>query len=380
MTRFGIVALASALVATFSFTVFPIPEVSGGVTANPGASKSALPRAGSTSTTTTTTSSVPQASAAPGGLISAGPSRSECLTPNTSSGQSGLAFLQSFVSNFDSETGTTVTCVSAYLNGAATWTAWEHPWVIDSVNGYSSWVQEQPASRQLVLEVNLIPNDLENVNNPTKWERACVAGNYDSYATALGRNLVSAGLQNSVIRLGAEMNGVWEPDFIGTKATEQKLWAKCFANEVTGLRKASGQHFLIDWNVNACVGNYPYKNFYPGNAYVDILGLDLYDVGCETPKVSLTFTQLASEPAGLNRFEAFAASKGKPMSFPEWGLSTVPSGDDPGYINGMGATIEKGNFAFETYFEGGGVNVKAMSLSRSTPLSLAAFQNWFGSN
>ncbi len=330
------------------------------------------------STTTTTTTTTTTAVATSGGLITAGPSRSECLTPNTANGQTGLAYLQTSVDDFDTETGTNVTCLTAYLSGAPNWYSWEHPWVTNPANGYTTWVGQRPATRDLVLAVNLIPTYLDNVNNPSQWERACANGSYDSYATALGTSLVKAGLQNSVIRLGTEMNGVWEGDFIGTTVGEQKTWAKCFAREVTGLRQATGEHFLIDWNVNACIGDYGYANYYPGNAYVDILGLDLYDVGCQTPTTSLTFQQLAHEQLGLSYFERFAKAKGKPMSFPEWGLSTIPSGDDPGYIEGMGAAFKKDDFAFESYFEGGGTNVKALSLGLDTPLSLVAFQQWFG--
>jgi beta-mannanase len=230
------------------------------------------------------------------------------------------------------------------------------------------------------VAVNLIPNQFEDTNNPAKWEKSCAGGDYDSYVRQLGTNLVSAGLENTVIRLGQEMNGVWEPDFIGPKKSEQKLWAKCFAKEVTSFRQVAGEHFLFDWNTNACVGNYPYQNYYPGNQFVDIVGLDLYDVGCDTPTTRLTFSQLASEPVGLNRFEAFAATKGKPMSLPEWGLSTVPAGDDPGYINGIGSTFDNGDFAFESYFDGaGGTNSKALALGSNTPLTDAAFRKWFGS-
>ena len=312
------------------------------------------------------------------GLISAGPSRSECLTPNLSSNGTGLASLQSLITSFDSETDSSVTCISSYLNGAPNWSAWEHPWIDSPMYGYSSWVAERPQSRELVLEMNLIPNSLENVNNPSKWEEACDAGKYNGYAKVLGESLVTAGLENSVIRLGAEMNGIWEADFIGTTKHEQNMWAKCFANEVTGMREATGEHLLFDWNPNACKVNYPYSNYYPGNAYVDIMGLDLYDVGCETPFTSLTFSQLVSEPAGLNKIEAFATKKGKPMSLPEWGLSTIPSGDDPSYIDGIGTTIANGDYSFETYFDAAGYNVKALPLGPKTPLSLAAFRQWFG--
>jgi hypothetical protein len=262
--------------------------------------------------------------------------------------------------------------------GTATWSQWIHPWVINSEPGYSSWVAQDPKIRQLVIAMNLIPTGIANVNNPLPWEKACAAGRYDSYARQFARNLVSAGIGNSVIRLGPELNGVWENDFIGTKKVEQKMWARCFANEVTSMRHISGEHLLFDWNVNACTGNFPFANYYPGNAYVDIMGIDIYDVGCDTPTTPLTFPELANETLGLTHFESFAEAKGKPMSLPEWGLVSTPSGDDPAYVDGIGATVASGDFAFETYFDQAGPIPGTLPLGPSTPLSVVAFQNWFG--
>jgi beta-mannanase len=227
------------------------------------------------------------------------------------------------------------------------------------------------------VEVDLIPGSLQNVNNPLGWETSCASGNFDSYATQLGTNLVKAGLQNSVIRLGSEMNGTWEADFVGTTTQEQNLWASCFDNEVTALRQASGEHFLMDWNPNACTQNIPYANYYPGNAYVDIMGLDFYDVDCDTPSTAVSFSQLSSEVAGLTTFEAFAASNGKPMSFPEWGLTSSPGGDDAAYVNGVGTVVNSHNFAFQEYFDV--VNGDSLTIdSGSTPLAAAAYQKSFG--
>ena len=335
-------------------------------------------KSSNTSTSITISASAPATPSTPKGLITAGSSRSECLAPETPSGNYGLSYLQSVVAKFNRVTKSTVSCISSYLNGAQTWAQWEHPWIANSKYGYTSWVGEKSQRRQLVLAVNLIPNSLENVSNPLTWEQSCAAGDFNSYATTLGTSLVTAGLENSVIRLGPEMNGVWEADFIGNSKVEQRLWSLCFANEVTSLRHATGEHFLIDWNPNACKGNFPYANYYPGNAYVDILGFDLFDVGCETPTTPLSFSRLASEPAGLKRFEAFATAQGKPMSFPEWGLSTIPSGDDPKYVDGIGSTVAKRNFAFQTYFDATSANSKALPLGPRTPLSLAAYQKWFG--
>lgn len=320
-------------------------------------------------TTTTTTQSTP---ATAGGLITAGSSRSECLEPYFI--DTGLAALQAAVTSFDSLTSSTVTCVLAYLNGVSTWADWVNPWITNSGYGYTSWVAEDPQVRQLVLQVDLIPDSLENTNDPLSWEQSCASGNFDSYATQLGTNLVAAGLGDSVIRLGAEMNGTWEADFIGTTTQEQNLWATCFANEVTALRQVAGESFLIDWNPNAAVENIPYANFYPGNAYVDILGLDQYDASSQSNS-GVTFAQLASEPAGMDNFEAFAAAHGKPMSFPEWGLYASPAGDDAQFIDGMGSTVENGNFAFEAYYDVG--NDGTLQLGSDAPLSTAAFAKWF---
>jgi hypothetical protein len=289
-----------------------------------------------------------------------------------------LASLNTLVANFDSATKSNVTCLISYLNGAPSWANWESPWITQSQFGFTAWVAQAPQIRQLVLQVDLIPLSLENVNNPLSWEQSCAAGDFNSYATKLGDNLVAAGLQNTVIRLGAEMNGAWETDYIGTTTQEQNLWATCFANEVTGLRQAAGEHFLIDWNPNACTQSVPYSNFYPGNAYVDIMGLDFYDVGCDAPSTPINFSQLANETYGLASFESFAAAQGKPMSFPEWGLSSSPNGDDPAYIDGIGAAVANGDFSFEAYFDAGAQGM--MILGSTTPLSLAAFQHWFGTS
>jgi hypothetical protein len=335
---------------------------------------------GTTGTPTTTTSSAvaPLTSVASKAPIIAGPSRSECLTLNMVASRSGLAYVESLISGFESETDSSVTCISAYILNMSNWSQWVHPWVVNAEPGFSSWVAQDPQVRQLILAVGMIPNQLENINNPLSWEKSCAAGDYDGYVKQLGKNLVDAGLGNSVIRLGPEMNGIWETYFVGTKKVEQKTWAKCFAAEVTSFRQVSGEHFLIDWNVNACTGDYPYANYYPGNAYVDIMGLDLYDVGCETPYSSLTFSELSSERLGLSAFEDFAAKKGKPMSLPEWGLSSIPAGDDPAYIAGIGSTVANGDFAFQTYYDQSGPNLKALPLGPNTPLSLVAYRDWFG--
>jgi hypothetical protein len=303
-----------------------------------------------------------------GALITAGPSRKPCIYVGGN--------LQPDLANAEAQTGTSPSCIMEFLNGALNWTQWEEPWVTAPYHGFTRWVAAEPHRRQLILQVDLIPDSLEDQSNPSGWEQSCAEGQFNAYARKLGTSLVAAGLENSVIRLGAEMNGPWEADFMGTTMVEQNLWASCFAHEVSGLREATGEHFLIDWNPNARYENVPYTNYYPGNAYVNIVGLDLYDVARSTLSQPLTWSQFVNEPAGLETFEAFAAAHKKPMSFPEWGLVKGPTSDDAAYVNGMGSTFASKNFAFATYFDAG--DRGTLKIGRATPYSLVAFQKWFG--
>jgi hypothetical protein len=368
---------------TTTTTTVPSAGTSGGnppttttTTSSPTTTTTSPPTTTTTSPPTTTTN--PSTPASSGGPIIAGPSRSECLEPDNPAGDYSVASLQSLVSSFDSLTNSNVTCLISYMNGMPSWSDWVSPWITEPQVGFGGWIAQDPQVRQLVLQVDMIPLSLQDTNDPLGWEQSCAAGDFNSYATQLGQNLVADGLQNTVIRLGAEMNGAWETDYMGTTTQEQSLWATCFDNEVTGFRQAAGEHFLIDWNPNACTQSVPYANFYPGNAYVDIMGLDFYDLDCDTPSTAVNFTQLSNEAYGLASFESFANAQGKPMSFPEWGLSTTPNGDDPAYIDGIGAAVANGDFAFEAYFDAGAQGM--MMLGSTTPLSLVAFQHWFGNS
>jgi hypothetical protein len=308
--------------------------------------------------------------------IIVGPSRSECAVLNIAG--YGQQYVDEAITNFDDLTGTTLTCLDSYLNGAPTWNNWVHPWIDQPNYGYVGWVNEDPSVHQLVLQLDLIPVSLQNIGDPLAWETACAAGDYNSHAVEFAQQMVKTGLGNSVIRLGAEANGPWETDYIGTTVQEQNLWAKCFDQEVTQFRRVKGAHFLIDWNPNAAAQPITYSTWYPGNKYVNIIGLDQYDVDAFEPNARVLFPSLAHESYGLAHFEAFAKATGKPMSFPEWGLWGVQNGDDAQFFTGIGAAVNTKNFAFESYFDvddGGTV-----PLSSSVPLSLAAYTKAFGSS
>jgi hypothetical protein len=250
-----------------------------------------------------------------------------------------------------------------------------NPWITSTSEPFVGWVAADPTGHQVIDTQNLIPHSEET--NPD-WTAECAAGDYNTYATQFATNMVAAGLGYSVIRLGAEMNGDWNNDSLGTTVAEWQQWGQCFAQEVTAVRAVPGANFLFDWNVNAYYRDIPLADFYPGDAYVDIIGIDAYDAGVSIPAVgqSRRFQSLASEPNGLYAVEAFAAAHGKPLSIPEWGtLST--QGDDFAYVTGMGNFIASNDVAYNSWFNAGDGSVYQLNPAKA-PLSLAAYVAAFG--
>jgi hypothetical protein len=270
---------------------------------------------------------------------------------------------QSEIAAANELTNITYNCLSTFANPAPDWTAWEAPWMFSTTSdGWDSWLKANPA-HQAVVGIDLIPQSVSNNNkNPLTWEQACAAGSYDAHATALAENLVSYGAGSIVIRLGIEANGSWEADYVGSTAAEMSDWAKCYDNEVSTMRAVPGAHFLFVWNPNVCTANLPLNAWYPGNSYVDIIGIDAYDQDCSTQKTvsqegwAAYSTDSASNPKNdpnfpsLDNIEAFATANDKPLSFPEWGINSGKS-DDSQYVTDMAQFFNNDQFSFESYFD-----------------------------
>ena len=349
-------------------TTTTVPPTTTTTTVAPTTTTTTVP----TTTTTTTQPSVTN------GVITTGNSKANCIELNNPGGVITDAQLEAITA----VTGVTYNCVETYENPAPQWADWVNPWPFRiTSDGWDTWVAENP-NHQVVLGVDLIPNAITNDNDPLTWEQPCDAGNYDQYATQLAKNLVAYGAGNTVIRLGIEANGGWEVDYVGQTLTEQQDWAKCYDNEVTAMRAVAGAHFLFVWNPNTCTNDLGLTNWYPGNAYVDIIGADAYDLDCNTLKTvaqegwaSYYIDSNAGNDASLSAISAFAASNAKPMSIPEWGEVTGYS-DDPAYVQGIASVTKDGDFSFQAYFDCGADGIN--QLGSDEPLSTTAFVNAFG--
>lgn len=316
------------------------------------------------------------------GPITVGNSRAHCITPNFPGG----VLDQSIISAATSLTGVTYNCISTFANPVQNWEQWETPWMLSTVSdGWDAWLAESSA-HQVIVGMDLVPQAVSNNDNPLAWEQPCASGSYDSYATRLAKNLVSYGAGNIVIRLGVEANGDWEDDYVGTTTTEMNAWAKCFDNEVAAMRAVPGANFLFVWNPNVCTANLPLSQWYPGNSYVDIIGVDAYDKDCLTLNTVsqegwATYSTNGSSSTpndpnfpSLANIEAFAKAHGKALSFPEWAIYSGTS-DDTTYVSEMARIFNDGNFSYESYYDTGGAGV-AM-LGSAIPNATAAYAEVF---
>ena len=214
------------------------------------------------------------------------------------------------------------------------------------------------------------------------------AGDYNSYFLTLAQDMVAGGQGSSTVRIGWEFNGGWFPWAAnGHAAAFIGYWQQI----VDTMRSVPGQDFKFEWNPTAGdlgVGNL--ADYYPGSAYVDYVGLDVYDQNWSTyPGGAAEFANIESEGFGLNWLSTFAAAQGKSIVLPEWGLGTVAGdgglpytaensqtsgGDDPTFINDMAQWIQANDVVEANYWQFG---IDALSPS-SNPNSYAAFVSDFG--
>lgn len=253
----------------------------------------------------------------------------------------------SAVAMFESRVGHPVSTVVDYLP-RNTWTEIESPQWWTGVWGGSTY------KNRMVYSIPMLP-----ASGTTLASGA--AGSYDSHFVTLAQRLVAGGQGSAIIRLGWEFNGNWYAWTIGVPNGPAD-YAAYWRRVVNAMRSVPGAAFKFDWS--AISGSSTVNGArldaaaaYPGDAYVDYVGLDQYDMSWITQRndPQARWNYYLTQPNGLNWHKQFAASHGKPMSFPEWGLSSrsdgYGGGDSPEFIQLMHSWISNNNVAYHAYFD-----------------------------
>ena len=188
---------------------------------------------------------------------------------------------------------------------------------------------------------------------PGYWEKpstaleAAAAGADDARFRGLGALLVKDGFAGAIIDLGREMTGGWY-NWSERKCprAEPGCYALAWRHAVDAMRSVPGQHFRFLWTVFP--GTAAAIDAWPGAAYVDLVGTDVYDwyggphgTYPHTASGQLDhdarWREVLTQPGGLEWLAQLTRLTGKPVAIPEWGLDFHSFGgqDDPAFITRM---------------------------------------------
>jgi hypothetical protein len=174
------------------------------------------------------------------------------------------------------------------------------------------------------------------------------------------------------IRPGWEFNGNWMP--WSAKGHEQ-AYIDTFRQFVDTFRSVSDR-FVFEWNVNN--GDYGMNpaTAYPGDGYVDIIGMDFYHDPAWPKDPLPAWSNMVNRPYGLKWLEDFADLHGKPTAYSEWGVSTNNMAP---YIEQARAWFDSHDVVYQAYWDSNAGGYSGKLSNGTNPLTGYAFKNAFGS-
>jgi hypothetical protein len=223
---------------------------------------------------------------------------------------------------------------------------------IPSFNGGFSTLVKLPG--RISRALSPFPDSNSAVDNPGLWDNAA-RGAYDGVHTLFAQKLAASGRTNVIVRIGWEHNHTF-PWYSGGNPKGYKTAFRRIAD----ILRRHNPTVLIDWtSVKKGYQKFSVLETYPGDDWVDIIGVDYYD-GFPALNDQATWDKQHNAlyhggPWGLGAWLAFAKSRGKRLSLPEWGIpagKSPGSKDNPFYIQKMFEffTANATSIAYEHYF------------------------------
>lgn len=210
------------------------------------------------------------------------------------------------------EMGQTPTMVLQYVDK-------EHPrsqWLSDQQWAIGSW-KASPWLANAIPVVGL-PMAVTKASAVSDF-RAIAAGQWDATINGIFKSWSDAGYKTIYLRPGWEMNGDWYA--WGITAANAADFAAAFRRIADLAHNYAAAKITVVWNPN--VGDpspqhVPFVNYYPGDAYVDVIGIDSYGAPIDSD------TSPDDNPASPSDFTLraaidFAKAHGKAFAIPETG-------------------------------------------------------------
>ena len=177
---------------------------------------------------------------------------------------------------------------------------------------------------------------------------------FDTYYRSMAEELATFAPNFLIIRVGWELNDSFPWSIARCDTTEKANGYKNTHRKIVNMLRAAfaerGKTFIVSWNFVRDSANLkrPLSELYPGDSYVDTIGVDYYDRKFANwglnNSTDAKFREMASrgttsQPFGLYTWYDFAMSMKKPLSVDEWGVwnsaETFAGGDNDVYIRNM---------------------------------------------
>jgi hypothetical protein len=186
------------------------------------------------------------------------------------------------------------------------------------------------------------------------------------------------------LRLGWEFNSNGSPWWVASPV-DAANFVSYWRQIVTTMRRVPGEKFTFLWNPSgASPTTYTPDQAYPGDAYVDYVGTDVFDNFWGKPfAAAAAWTHDLTEQWGLDWLAAFAVEHGKPVAIPEWSDEFRPDGhglgDDPSFIDNMAGWFVSNDVAFaDVWWNDSTLTYRNNLLDGTFPRALARFKADFG--
>ena len=271
----------------------------------------------------------------------------------------------SVASQFETMRGAKLDVISVFP-AKASWDTLLNPW----------WLNAAPADFEGTLSVAM---PLWPYNGNVD---AAARGDYNQQWREMGAKIASQ-YPDAYVRIGWEMN---LPNSWHANPDNKDKWIQAFRLAATNVKhNAPNLRIVFNPSGRTTQTGLQADQVYPGNEYVDVIGIDSYDWW--PPLINdANWQRTKEEPYRWDWWLNFAKSKGKKFAVPEWGLArhngspnphNEGGGDNPKYFNYKYAWMKANaeHIEYEAYFNEP-MDYIQNDLITQNPLGRASYQNW----
>ncbi len=242
--------------------------------------------------------------------------------------------------------------------GAANWTDWR-----ESITWEASLFADHDVD--IMWSIPLVPYGANLA--------AAGAGSYNDKYLALARQIVAdtSGSDQIYLRVGWEFNG---KNWNSSSAVGQPGNYVAAYHQFADAFRSVSNRFVFEWTPNVGPVDMNPETAYPGDKYVDVVGVDIYyNTRWDSTDAHKAFDYFVGEPFGLQWQQDFAAAHGKPTAIAEWGINS----DSPEYVSLMADWVADHDMVYQNYWESNASFQGKLSASQY-PHAAAMFQQRFG--